>query len=813
MNSKLQDQQNQAPAEKNRLNAHNQIAVKQLADRLATILASQTLSEEHRVPLEKWLPALDGSKPEALSKLIAQLHEANLWELGNAGRESDPVAAQEHQEREPDTNPRLVPEDAPAAQSCATAGVSNAQFASVIFGQLPNDHLIAVTSFPDYEKPNWPAKFGRPENLPDRPKSNSYFAPSSLTGNGRDLDHFAGLHVVVLDDITPGVLAKLPEPTYALETSVENYQVGYALHPTVTDLSMAQRIHQALQSAGYCDSNGNNPVRWARLPVGMNTKPGKMFAHKLQVWEPGRRFEPMALVGLLKLNLKAETPGNAKTSDTFANMPEPKLQAPGALASLLQKLDPDMARDDWRKVISCIYHHLGESGYALAHDWSSKGEKYMLTPEHRKITSLKTAESAFHKVWDQIAADTGFRMGPGALFDIMQKQHTKTSGKFGMSPADIAQWHKTALSEVEGNASKIITWGNDLQMTRVEWFWKNRLAIGMFHLLGGTPGTGKSTIAFTWAAIISAGGLFPDGERAPKGKVLIWSGEDSYESTIKPRLVAAGADMTNIGFLNQPLALKDGTKVDFNPADHLPALMAEIEAMPKGEVSMLIIDPIVTVIGGKDNNSTSEVRAALAPLVAMLNKLGIIGLGIMHFTKGSESKDPQDRFNGSSGYIALARVGFAVVKDQNEDGRHLLTVAKSNIGPEGGGYNYHIEQAEVTDPKVGVIETSKVIWGDTLEGDARELIREAEVIQRDRPANKLQQAKAFLREMLSAGPRLVDDIEKAAEDANIGWRTVETAKREIGVVSERSDPDDNRSLYQWRIPVMDFDDVANAVNS
>ena len=363
------------------------------------------------------------------------------------------------------------------------------------------------------------------------------------------------------------------------------------------------------------------------------------------------------------------------------------------------------------------------------------------------------------------------------------------------------------------NGSSFIKWGNLVQMIRVAWFWKHRLAIGMFHLLGGTPGTGKSTIAFTWAAIISAGGVFPDGERAPKGKVLIWSGEDSYEATIKPRLVAAGADMANIGFLNQPRALKDGTKVDFNPADHLTALMAEIETMPKGEVVMLIIDPIVTVIGDKDNNSTSEVRSALAPLVAMLDKLGIIGLGIMHFTKGSETKDPKDRFNGSSGYIALARVGFAVVKDQNEDGRHLLTVAKSNIGPEGGGYNYHIEQTEVTDPVAGTIETSNVVWGDTLQGDARTLIREAEVVQRDRPANKLQQAKAFLRQLLSGGPRLVRDIEQAAEDAGIGWRTVENAKHEIGAVSERSDPDNKRSSYQWLIRVTDFDEVADAASS
>ena len=326
-------------------------------------------------------------------------------------------------------------------------------------------------------------------------------------------------------------------------------------------------------------------------------------------------------------------------------------------------------------------------------------------------------------------------------------------GEYADTPSDPGP---DKLSTADG--SSFITWGNQVQMIRVAWFWKHRLAIGMFHLLGGTPGTGKSTIAFTWAATLSAGGVFPDGAQAPKGKVLIWSGEDSYEATIKPRLVAAGADMTNIGFLNQPRALKDGTKVDFSPADHLPALMAEIEAMPKGEVAMLIIDPIVTVIGDKDNNSTSEVRSALAPLVAMLDKLGIIGLGIMHFTKGSETKDPKDRFNGSSGYIALARVGFAVVKDQNEDGRHLLTVAKSNIGPEGGGYNYHIEQTEVTDPVAGTIETSKVVWGDTLEGDARTLIREAEVVLRDRPANKLQRAKALLRDLLCNGPMLVHNI-------------------------------------------------------
>lgn len=148
-------------------------------------------------------------------------------------------------------------------------------------------------------------------------RTNTYYAPSSLNGKARDLQHFAALHVLVLDDIKADVLAKLPPPTYALETSAGNYQVGYKLEAPLTDLEFARAIHQALQSAGYCDKNGNNPVRWVRLPVGMNTKPGKMFAHKLRVWAPDRCFEVMALIEALGLNLDAAPTAGAKKHQTL----------------------------------------------------------------------------------------------------------------------------------------------------------------------------------------------------------------------------------------------------------------------------------------------------------------------------------------------------------------------------------------------------------------------------------------------------------------------------------------------------------------
>lgn len=335
------------------------------------------------------------------------------------------------------------------AQSRAPLCITNAEFMLAIFSQLPRENRVAVASFADVNHPNWTAHLGLPGAVPNRPDKNTYFCPSSMQpGSKRDLEHFAALYVVVLDDIKADDLEKLPPPTYALETSVGNYQIGYKLAAPLTDLKFARAIHQALQGAGYCDNNGNNPVRWVRLPVGINTKPGKMFPHRLQEWEPERRFEPMALAAMLGLTLEVEQPntaprpGNNQIADRFANMPDPKLQAPDALAGLLKKLDPDLGREEWRKVISCVFTHLGDDGFHIARNWSAEGKKYMLTPSHRKFTRSEDAEENFLNVWKEIAADTGFRMGSGALFDILKKQHIESNGKRGMSPADIAQWHK-----------------------------------------------------------------------------------------------------------------------------------------------------------------------------------------------------------------------------------------------------------------------------------------------------------------------------------------------------------------------------------
>ncbi len=77
----------------------------------------------------------------------------------------------------------------------------------------------------------------------------------------------------------------------------------------------------------------------------------------------------------------------------------------------------------------------------------------------------------------------------------------------------------------------------------ITWLWNGFLPAAKLTLLAGAGGTGKSTIAFSFAAIITTGGEWPDGTRCNQpGNVVIWSSEDDPADTIKPRLMAMQAD-------------------------------------------------------------------------------------------------------------------------------------------------------------------------------------------------------------------------------------------------------------------------------
>lgn len=340
-----------------------------------------------------------------------------------------------------------------------------------------------------------------------------------------------------------------------------------------------------------------------------------------------------------------------------------------------------------------------------------------------------------------------------------------------------------------GTRGVVLVNGADLAPTPIRWLWRNWLALGKLHILAGAPGQGKTTLALTMAATITIGGRWPDGSRCDPGNVLIWSGEDDPADTLLPRLLAAGADRNRCHFI-QGTRADDGSVQPFDPARDLSGLRQAIAEICG--IRLLIVDPVVSAVTG-DSHKNTEVRRALQPLVDMADACNCAVLGITHFAKGGQGTDPTQRVVGSVAFSAVARIVMVAAKVKGEeDGKdaRVLARSKSNIGPDDGGFEYHLMQSE---PIPG-IQASRVAWGKAVEGSARELLTDPDEPPRDGATD----AAGMLREELVADGWTSYDLAAAPlRKAGFTKKQIWAASNKLCVLRKKGAMKDG---WYWRLP-------------
>jgi putative DNA primase/helicase len=332
------------------------------------------------------------------------------------------------------------------------------------------------------------------------------------------------------------------------------------------------------------------------------------------------------------------------------------------------------------------------------------------------------------------------------------------------------------MSEVTHTPEVILIRASDVVPKPVDWLWKGWLVAGKVNLLGGVPGTGKTNIATTMSAIVSSGGQWPDGTKAKQGSVVFWSGEDNNEDTLNPRFRAAGADIVHVHTVGH---VKQGDVCrSFDPAKDMDLL--RLKLLPIKDIRLIVIDPIASAVSC-NSDKNAEVRRALQPLVDLAEELQCAVVGITHFSKGTNGRAPIERITGSLAFGALARVVLVATKQEAKGTcpeRCMLLRAKSNVGPEGGGFVYELNKQQL--PDYPDVVTSRVAWGESVLGSTRDLL--AENAYGDR-SSKPKNLRIWLRDLLSAGPLSADELRVHCEKNGYPMRTVNHAlkkEKEMG---------------------------------
>ena len=334
---------------------------------------------------------------------------------------------------------------------------------------------------------------------------------------------------------------------------------------------------------------------------------------------------------------------------------------------------------------------------------------------------------------------------------------------------------------------------SDVKPEPVRWLWPGRIAAGKLTLIAGDPGLGKSFLTLDIAARVSTGAGWPDAPklRFDPGDVVLLSAEDDVADTIRPRLDAAGADVSRIVAIDAVRALDKNGKLSARPVDLSQDVQYVEAAMDQlAKAKLVVVDPISAYMGETDSHNNAETRAMLAKLADLAARRRVAVVCVSHLNKGA-GRSAVYRVTGSLGFVAAARTVWSVSRDEHDHERRLMLPIKNNLARDTDGLAYSLYAAEgaVTPCVAWEDETVAMIADDALNAGDDE-----------RSKTAVEQAVEWLRDLLTAGPIKPAEVIAQACEAGYSESTVQRAKRRAGVESIAQRDEDNKMTgWAWRL--------------
>ena len=298
---------------------------------------------------------------------------------------------------------------------------------------------------------------------------------------------------------------------------------------------------------------------------------------------------------------------------------------------------------------------------------------------------------------------------------------------------------------------------SEVQSQEIEWLWYPFIPYGKLTIIQGDPGDGKTTMVLNLAAKLSKGEALDENMKVTEPvNVIYQTAEDGLADTVKPRLELAGADCERIIVIDE--SDKSLSMVD----ERLE------QAIVRTGARLLILDPIQAYLGGgMDMNRANEARDMTKKLGALAEKTKCAIILIGHMNKASGNKAAY-RGMGSIDFFAVARSVLLVGRVEGESNTRAVVQIKNNLAAFGH-------------PKAFALSEDGFKWLGDYE------ITVDEVLGGITPkANKMEQAKQMLRELAETQSAVLsNEIFDRANELGISKRTLETAKKELGVQTRK----------------------------
>jgi putative DNA primase/helicase len=258
---------------------------------------------------------------------------------------------------------------------------------------------------------------------------------------------------------------------------------------------------------------------------------------------------------------------------------------------------------------------------------------------------------------------------------------------------------------------------------------------------------------------------------------LIAISEDGLGDTVIPRLIAAGADLARIRFI-QRVVVKSGTDITRrqlqlnNDTSLLRKALAD-----NPNVVLVALDPITSFFGDVNINIDKDIRPIMDALSAVCNSSGASFVSVVHHNKRSDV-DALQKILGASSVVGAARTAWGFSRDPDNKEEFFMSLVKNNLSKRRTGMKYKI--AEKT---VNGITAPYTDWGAETDETANDLLDAERDTSGRKDNKKIMLAREFLPVALSKGPRLARELYKEARAQGISEVTLKRAKYDLGGIA------------------------------